>query len=494
MRRAGIYARISRDEIGEGLGVARQIKDSQQLAGSRGWTVVDTYTDNDVSATRGKPRPEHQRMLGDIATGRIDAVVVWDLDRLYRLPAELEEFLSLAKKYQLELASVGGDVDLSTEQGVLVAGIKAQVGRYESQQTSRRILRKQRELREAGMPFGGGKRPFGWEADRLTPIPDEVDAIKRMVELLLSGYSLSAIVRDLNDRRVPTVSQWMATQTRKGGRPPIVGKPWSITSVRTLLSKPRLAGLLTYRREVVGDGQWEPVLDRETFGLVQAALSQRSRGQRAASNTRKYLLSGIATCGACGAGLQTGAHFGGADDPYRRYRCPNAKRQGGMAGHGGRNMRALDEYVIECLFVLLGALALHDPDGDEWVDPAPEIERLQARLNLAADQYADDVISAEQLQRISMRLRPQIADLEAQRPPSAAASLFDSYFATTDPVEARREWDRFDLSQQRLIIVTHLGERGWIKVDRARVMNHGLDKTTIDIRWSAGRFPASLVV
>src|SRR5665811_354229 len=233
----------------------------------------------------------------------------------------------------------------------------------------------------------------------MTSIPDEFDAIKRMVDLLLSGHSLSAIVRDMNASGVPTVSQWMATQPRKGGRLPIVGKPWSVTSVRTLLTKPRLSGLLTYRGQVVGLGQWEPVLDQETFGMVQVALSQRSRGHRAASNTRKYLLSGIATCATCGAGLQSGAHVGGDDDPYRRYRCPAASRNGaGNAGHGGRNMRALDEYVIEGLFVLLDALRFSDPDAEQ-VDPAPEIERLKARLNLAADQYADDVITAEQLQR-----------------------------------------------------------------------------------------------
>jgi site-specific DNA recombinase len=492
VRRAAIYARISDDASGQGLGVARQIQDCQELVTRLGWELVGVYTDNDVSATRGKVRPEYERLLADIAGGKVDAVAVWASDRLHRRPSELEHFIDLTQQHGTELASVAGKYDLSTTEGRGWTRMLGVVGAMESEKISDRVLRKQRELREAGLPFGGGIRAFGWEADRMTAIPDEFDAIKRMVDLLLSGHSLSAIVRDLNDGGVPTVSQWMATQTRKGDRPSIVGKPWSVTSVRTLLTKPRLAGLLTYRGEVVCPGRWDPVLDRQTFGLVQAALSQRSRGNRAASNTRKYLLSGIATCGACGAGLQSSAHFGGEVDPYRRYRCPASSRNGaGHSGHGGRNMRALDDYVIECLFVVLDLHRLHDPDVEQ-VDPAPEIERLQARLNLAADQYADDVISAEQLQRISTRLRPQIADLEAQRPPPAAATLFDSYFGTTDPDDARREWDRFDLSQQRMIIAENLGERGWIKVHKAKVLNHGLDKTTIDILWSSGRFPATL--
>jgi len=446
--------------------------DSQQLAASRGWTVVDTYTDNDVSATRGKPRPEHQRMLSDIAARRIDAVVVWDLDRLYRLPAELEQFLSLAKTYRLELASVGGDVDLSTEQGVLVAGIKAQVGRYESQQTSRRILRKQRELREAGMPFGGGIRCFGWEPDRMTTIPSEFEEIRGIAAALISGMSLSAIVRDLNERQVPTVSQVRAAQPDKK---PAQGKPWSITSIRTLMAKPRLVGDLTHKGKVVGPGQWDAPLDRVTFAKVQTTLVSRARGNRAASNARKYLLSGIATCGLCGAGLQNGAHVGGEDDPYRRYRCPAASRNGaGHSGHGGRNMRALDAYVIESLFDLLDCIK-ESGDDPEAPDPAPEIERLRQRLNDAADQYAQDQITAEQLHRITARLRAQIEELEAQRPASGDRSLMVWYFGTEDREHARKEWDDLDLSQQRGIIATHLGQRGHIKVHKAKILNRGLD-------------------
>ena len=45
-----IYARISSDAEGTGLGVARQVKDCRKLAKSRGWAVADEYVDNDVSA------------------------------------------------------------------------------------------------------------------------------------------------------------------------------------------------------------------------------------------------------------------------------------------------------------------------------------------------------------------------------------------------------------------------------------------------------------
>jgi site-specific DNA recombinase len=95
MVRAGIYARISSDREGDQLGVRRQVADCEELAERLGWSVVDRYVDNDVSAYRGKPRPEYRRLLEDIGGRQVDAVVVWHADRLHRHPRELEDFFEV---------------------------------------------------------------------------------------------------------------------------------------------------------------------------------------------------------------------------------------------------------------------------------------------------------------------------------------------------------------------------------------------------------------
>jgi site-specific DNA recombinase len=83
-RAAAIYARISSDQDGRGLGVARQVEDCRKLASERGWVVAEEYVDNDVSAYSGKTRPAYRRMLADLAAGERDAVIVYKLDRLHR--------------------------------------------------------------------------------------------------------------------------------------------------------------------------------------------------------------------------------------------------------------------------------------------------------------------------------------------------------------------------------------------------------------------------
>src|SRR5664280_3696431 len=121
---AAIYARISSDPEGDMLGVTRQVTDCRALAERRGWRVVGTYIDDDVSAYKGKPRPQYRRMLDDMRAGAVDAVVVWDLDRLHRRPKELEEFFELCEAAGItSLASVSGDVDLATHDGQFTARI-----------------------------------------------------------------------------------------------------------------------------------------------------------------------------------------------------------------------------------------------------------------------------------------------------------------------------------------------------------------------------------
>src|SRR5205809_4634799 len=109
-RAAAIYARISQDRAGEMRGIRRQREDCEKFAELKGWPVLDVYSDDDISAYSGKTRPEYRRMLADIASGRIDAVITWHQDRLHRHPRELEEFLDLCSKAHIaHLATVQGD-------------------------------------------------------------------------------------------------------------------------------------------------------------------------------------------------------------------------------------------------------------------------------------------------------------------------------------------------------------------------------------------------
>src|SRR5215207_4469590 len=91
-RRFAIYTRISRDRVGAGLGVERQLGDCRELVSRMGGETVLTLSDNDLSGMGHKHRPGYESLLQAMRSGQIDAVAVWHGDRLTRSMVELETY------------------------------------------------------------------------------------------------------------------------------------------------------------------------------------------------------------------------------------------------------------------------------------------------------------------------------------------------------------------------------------------------------------------
>ena len=196
---AAIYARISADVEGTGLGVTRQLEDCRRLAADRGWPVGDEYVDNDVSAFSGKRRRDYERMLADLQSGARDAVIVYNLDRLHRRPAELEDFVALCELAGVQqVATVTADIDLGNDDGLFMARIFAAFAAKESGRKSARVRRKLLQNAEQGLPHGS-VRPFGYEPDKITLRESEAKVVREIVDRYLAGASIRSLTVWLND-------------------------------------------------------------------------------------------------------------------------------------------------------------------------------------------------------------------------------------------------------------------------------------------------------
>src|SRR5205807_241281 len=99
-----------------------------------------------------------------IDDGAVDAVAVYDLDRLVRRPQELEHFFAVADGAGMsKLATIGDNVDPVTGDGLMVARIKGAVAAEEVRKMAQRLRRKHEELATMGRPSGGGSRAFGFD-------------------------------------------------------------------------------------------------------------------------------------------------------------------------------------------------------------------------------------------------------------------------------------------------------------------------------------------
>ena len=374
---AAVYCRISADKRGEGLGVARQEDLCRRLAAEKGWPVAEVYVDNDVSAYTRKPRPAYNRMIADLEAGRRDAVLCVDQDRLTRRPVELEGFIDLAERLGVALANVSGEIDLSTADGRLRARLLGIVARQESEKKSERVTREAEQAARRGVPRGSN-RPFGWQADKLTVDAGEAGLVREAVGRVLAGETVPAIAGDWNRRGVPT--------------PQAAQYGWAGATLKGVLRSPRLCGLRTYHGQVVAEGRWEPILDRQTWETLQARLPKGSPPGRPGGR----LLTGIARCGRCEGPLWSSWRKD-KDQRVARYACvsrPGAPGCGNLTVTGEPLDTLVRDAVLQALAGPGLARARHQLAGDdeEQAKAARELEAAEARREEAATLYAEGKI------------------------------------------------------------------------------------------------------
>jgi site-specific DNA recombinase len=455
--RAGIYARISCDRDGDQLGVTRQVEDCRREAERRGFVVDDVYVDDDISAWSGKQRPEFERMVDDLRSRRIGAVLVWHLDRLTRHPRELEAFMDLCEELHVELGCVTGDVDLGSHIGRLTARMLGGLARYESDHKSERIRRKHEEIAANGRVSGGGSRPYGYEADKVTVRAAEAAIVRECARRLLAGEPVISIARDLNERGVSSAS----------------GGAWSPQSLRRMLASPRISGQRIHHGEIVAKAVWPAIISAKDGAKIRALLANPERRTNKAA--RRYLLGGLLVCSHCGERLVARPRSGG----QRRYACAKGP---GFSGCGKTYINADDVelFVTEAVLHRLDSAALQrtlerkqrkQPDAQRWL---AEMEQAQAQLVELAAAYGNRELSMDELRAARKPIEQRLTNARKQLTKVSRSSVIDRYIG--NGAGLRAEWDSLDLSQQHAIVAAVIdsvlvgpARRGYNRFDEARL-------------------------
>ena len=333
-RAAALYCRISQDGEGSRLGVKRQEKDCKELAERRGWPVAAVFVDNDVSAYSGKNRPQYRAMLAAVEQGDIDAVIVWHLDRLTRRPVELEDFFDVCDRAGLKhMACVSGDIDLSTHDGQFHARILAAVARKESDDKSRRIKRKHRELAEAGVHPGTWSMMgyvYHSETKSLHVVATEAAVVKRLFEMYADGSGLREIAR------------WLEGQGLVGKRG---RKRWTNGAVTRILDNPTYAGLRFYEGDYYPLTNAEPIISADLWEEVQRLRRVQTSPAKRREGKGTTLLAGIMFC-SCGEPMWRDTYTSRDERSY--YVCRRAARKRwGECREGGVSAQRAERIVVE---------------------------------------------------------------------------------------------------------------------------------------------------
>lgn len=424
--RASIYVRISRDREGSGLGVAAQEADCREVAQSLGCTIVSVHTDNDLSAYSGKPRPGYKALLSEIESKSIDAVIAWHTDRLHRSMTELENYAAVCERSTVATHTVkAGLIDLTTPSGRLVARQLGSVARYEVEHSIERMKRAKLRSATAGK-WKGGRRPFGYEADGVTLREAEAEAIASASTELLAGVSLRSLARRWNDRGLTTTT----------------GAAWEPSAVARVLIRPRNAGRMEHNNRIIGEAEWPAIVPEDLWRAVTRTIKDPAR-RTSPGNGRRWLGSGIYTCGVCG-----GRMIVTMANQKRVYRCF-------AHGHVSRVAALVDEYV--CAVV---AARLRRPDIRALLAPKPadketvrgyeaQIMTLRSRLEELAELFARGEVDARQLATATRRINEDIEERQARVADTYRGSTLQDIACADDPAEL---FASADLDRKRAIL------------------------------------------
>lgn len=433
MIRAVIYARISRDKVGAGLGVERQEADcrklAERLADQFGATVtiIAVLCDNDISAFSGRKRKDYERLCQLMRSGQIDMILTWHGDRLHRSVRELEDFIDLANERDIPTHTVtAGDYDLTTSNGRFQARLAGVIARRESEHRSERVTSAAKQRAYAGR-YSGGPRPFGFEPDGTTMRPAEAMEIAAGVRSVLNGGSLQASVDSLNARGILTTN----------------GKQWSKTTWKFVLLRPRNAALQVYQGHEIGPAPWDPIIDEADYRALVALLTDPAR-RSSPGNQPRWLSSLLVTCGAedCGRGVTRSARTG----RNKVYRC-----QCKGAGHAVRDADSLDEFIRDLIVERLSrkdaVKLLRKSSGEDTgklLAAKAELAVRQDGVALALANGMNPVAAA----KASAEIDRQVAALDARL---ASAADVDPLAAVVGAPDVLERWESLHIDQQRAI-------------------------------------------
>ena len=227
--RCGIYCRKSTEE---GLDQDFSSLDAQREAAEayiksqahEGWVRLPERYDDGGFTGGNMDRPALARLLADIEAGRIDAVIVYKVDRFSRSLLDFAKMMELFERHQVAFVSVTQQFNTATSMGRLILNVLLSFAQFEREIISERTRDKIAAARRKGK-WSGGMPRLGYDVDprlkKLIVNEEEAARVRAIFQLYLEHQALRPVVQEL-ERRGWVNKRWVS---RKGG--PRGGRPFT---------------------------------------------------------------------------------------------------------------------------------------------------------------------------------------------------------------------------------------------------------------------------
>jgi site-specific DNA recombinase len=325
--RCAIYTRKSTEE---GLDQEFNSLDAQREAAQayvasqqhQGWLVLPERYDDGGFSGGNLDRPALKRLLEDITAGKIDAVLVYKIDRLSRSLLDFARIMEIFDKHQVAFISITQQFHSATSMGRLVLNMLLSFAQFERELIAERTRDKIAAARRKGK-WIGGMPLLGYDVDpkgsKLRINDAEASRVRAIFALYLEYQALSPLIREL-DRRGWRTKRWRTRKGRTRG-----GRAFTRNTLHQLLTNVTYLGCIRYRQEV-HPGEHRAIVDPGTWQQVQTVL-QAQRHHRSAQLPGGALLQRLLRCGTCGCAM-TSSQTSKGTRRYRYYVCRQAQKRG----------------------------------------------------------------------------------------------------------------------------------------------------------------------
>ncbi len=322
-----LYCRLSKDDgqDAESNSISNQKTFLAQKAKEYGLTDTRYYVDDGYTGTNFN-RPGFQKMLEDIELGYVTTVMVKDLSRLGRHYVEVGNYTdTYFPDHDVRFIAVNDMVDSDEGENEL-APFRNVMNEMYARDISRKIRCSHRLRGNMGEPLS--QPPYGYmkspeNKKRWIIDPEAAEIVRTIFHMALNGDGPETIARKLSERHVlvPT-AYWEQQGIRRGGKRLIEDKcHWRVSTIQNILCKREYCGDIvnfkTYsksfknkKRLFNNEENWvifrdvhEPIIDRNTFELVQRKLSNTKRRKPKPENGEKNIFTDLLVCADCGKKL-----------------------------------------------------------------------------------------------------------------------------------------------------------------------------------------------
>ena len=456
--RAAIYARLSfeseankeRDTVETQIAYLKNFIDRQE-----DMELADIYADVSFSGTNFE-RPEFERMMGDIRSGKIDTVITKDLSRLGRNYIDSGTYIErIFPLFHVRYIAVNDDFDTAREGTDLAMPLKNIINEWYARDISGKIRSSYRAMWKNGQ-YAYGRPPYGYRKDSMAKklIADEQTApvVKRIFEMYLDGMTYSEIARELQSEGIVSPPKYRYLEQGNEEKAE-KARDWYHLHIKTILTNRHYVGDSVHatreggfnnpnKDRRVSEERWiiipdthEPLVSREMFAEVQEKIKRQVQNIHARNavleheKTPENFFLGKCICACCRKNIGVVRSNSGSN--YFYYRCTTTpfNRHMKCVAHGRIKYQELHNVVFQVIKSHM-KLCLEKTEQTrernrssygvrQYHFYAGEIAKVQNSICKAKsrerglyEDYKDGIITSEEYLQYQQSYREQAAELE----------------------------------------------------------------------------------